>query len=136
MQKERLQKYAELLVKCGINVQNGQDVIIHCGLDQPDFVAAVVEECYKNGADRVRVDWSYMPVSKLNLNYRSLETLSEFTALEKAEYDMRLNKQTCILWIDSEDPDGLSGTDSAKIAQANKARFPYIKRTRYSLRCP
>lgn len=133
MQKERLQKYAELLVKCGINVQNGQDVIIHCGLDQPDFVAAVVEECYKNGADRVRVDWSYMPVSKLNLNYRSLETLSEFTALEKAEYDMRLNKQTCILWIDSEDPDGLSGTDSAKIAQANKARFPYIKPLRDAL---
>ena len=72
MKQERLNKYAELIVKCGLNVKKGQEVNITCGLDQPEFVALVVEECYKSGASKVRVDWTYMPVSKLNYNYRTL----------------------------------------------------------------
>ena len=40
MQRERLKKYAELIVKCGLNVQKGQEVIIRCDLDQPEFVAS------------------------------------------------------------------------------------------------
>ena len=74
MQTERLKKYAELIVKCGLNVQKGQEVNIRCGLDQPEFVAMVTEECYKCGAEKVKVEWSYMPISKIHYNYRSLES--------------------------------------------------------------
>lgn len=133
MDKKRLQKYAELVVKCGLNVQKGQEVIIRCGLDQPDFVAMCVEECYKCGAERVKVEWSYMPISKLGYKYRSLETLSEFTAVEKAEWERKVEKLTCLLWLDSDDPDGLNGTDSEKISKANQARYPYIKPYRDAL---
>lgn len=127
MDKLRLQKYAELIVKCGLNVQKGQEVNIQCGLDQPEFVAMVVEECYKSGAERVKVDWTYMLVTKLNYNYRSLETLSEVTEVEKAELQRKVDKLSCRLWLDSDDPDGLNGTDSEKISKANMARFPIIK---------
>lgn len=127
MKQERLKKYAELIVKCGLNVKKGQEVNITCGLDQPEFVALVVEECYKSGASKVRVDWSYMPVSKLNYDYRTLESLSEVTEEEKARLQHRVDKLPCRLWLDSDDPDGLNGTDSEKIAKANMARFPIIK---------
>lgn len=127
MQKERLEKYAELIVRCGLNVQKGQEVIIRCELDQPEFVAMVVEECYKCGAERVKVEWSYMPITKINYNYRSLETLSEVTEVEKAEWQRKVDKLTCLLWLDSDDPDGLNGTDSEKIAKANMNRYPIIK---------
>ena len=50
MNKEQLQKYAELLAKVGLNVKKGQTVFVEAGLDQPDFVTMVVEECYKAGA--------------------------------------------------------------------------------------
>lgn len=133
MDKKRLQKYAELVVKCGLNVQKGQEVIIRCGLDQPDFVTMCVEECYKCGAERVKVEWSYMPVSKLGYKYRSLETLSEFTDVEKAEWERKVEKLTCLLWLDSDDPDGLNGTDSEKISKANQARYPFIKPYRDAL---
>ena len=133
MQKERLQKYAELIVKCGLNVKAGQEVIVRCELDQPEFVAMVVEECYKCGAERVKVEWSYMPITKLSYNYRSLESLSDFTEVEKAEWERKLDKLTCMLWLDSDDPDGLNGTDSEKIAKANVARFPFIKPYREAL---
>ena len=127
MNIERLEDYAKLIVKSGLNVQEGQEVLIQCGLDQPDFVTLVTEECYKAGAKRVTVKWSHQPVSKLHYLYRSPETLAEFTEIEKAEWQDRVNKLTCLLWLDSDDPDGLAGTDSAKIAAANMARFPSIK---------
>ena len=127
MQRERLKKYAELIVKCGLNVQKGQEVIIRCGLDQPEFVAMCVEECYKLGAERVKVDWSYMPVSKLHFDYRTLESLSDFTEVERAQWQRKVDKVSCQLWLDSDDPDGLNGTDSEKISKANMARFPFIK---------
>ena len=127
MNIERLENYAKLIVKSGLNVQEGQEVLIQCSLDQPDFVTLVTEECYKAGAKRVTVKWSHQPVSKLHYLYRSPETLAEFTEIEKAEWQDRVNKLTCLLWLDSDDPDGLAGTDSAKIAAANMARFPSIK---------
>lgn len=127
MDKARLQKYAELIVSSGLNVQNGQEVIIQCGLDQPDFVTSVVEECYKKGASRVTVKWIHMPVSKINSIYRTLETMSEVTAVEQAEWQTRVEKLPCLLWLDSDDPDGMSGTDNEKISKSNMARYPIIK---------
>lgn len=127
MDTKRLKKYAELLIKSGLNVQKGQEVIIRCDLDQPDFVAMCVEECYKCGADRVKVEWSYTPIVKLNYIHRSEESLSEVTEMEKAQLQRNVDKLTCILYLESSDPDGLSGTDSHKIANANKARYPIIK---------
>lgn len=133
MQKERLQKYAELVVKCGLNVHEGQEVIVRAGLDQPEFVTMVVEECYKAGASRVKVEWEYMPIDKLHYDYRTLETLSEVTDVEKAEWQHKVDKLPCLLWIDSEDPDGLNGTDSEKIAKSRMAKFPIIKPYRDAL---
>ena len=127
MDKERLKKYAQLIVKCGLNVQNGQEVIVRCDLDQPEFVAMVVEECYKAGAERVNVEWSYMPVTKLNYIYRSEESIADFSAEDKAKLDRRLEKLSCLLWLDSDDPDGLTGTDHEKIARARMKRYPFVK---------
>lgn len=127
MDKNRLEKYARLIVECGINVQKGQEVVVQCGLDQPEFVTMVVEELYKHGASRVTVKWAYMPLAKVNYNYRSLETLSEVTPVEKAEWQTKVDTLSCLLWLDSDDPDGLSGTDNEKISKANMARYPIIK---------
>lgn len=102
-------------------------MVIQCGLDQPDFVTMVVEECYKLGAASVIVKWSHMPVTKLNYTYRTLETLSTVTPVERAEWQSRVDELSCLLWLDSDDPDGLSGTDNEKISKANMARYPVIK---------
>ena len=127
MEQARLKKYAELIAKCGLNVQKGQEENITSGLDQPEYVSYEVEECYKSGASKVRVDWSYMPITKINYTYRTLESLSEVTEEEIARFKHRVDKLPCRLWLDSDDPDGLDGTDSEKISKANIARFPIIK---------
>ena len=47
MDANRLNSYAELLVKKGINPTPGQEVIVIAGLDEIDFTRLVVEKCYQ-----------------------------------------------------------------------------------------
>ena len=76
MKKSLLNKYADLIVEKGVNVQKGQDVYIVADLDQPEFVKTVVEKLYKNGARKVVVDFSYQPITKIGYKKMSLKTLS------------------------------------------------------------
>ena len=63
MKKSILREYAKLIVRCGVNVQKGQEVLIFAGLDQPEFVAMVVDEAYKAKAGKVTVNWNYQPLT-------------------------------------------------------------------------
>jgi len=133
MEKVQLQKYARLLARTGLNIKAGQTVFIEAGLDQPDFVTMVVEECYKAGASEVYVDWSHQPVSKLNSQYRTLESLSELKPWLKAKWEFKAANYSCRLWIESEDPDGMNGVDQEKMSKARQAMFPQIKPFRKAL---
>ena len=76
MKKTTMQKFAKLIAVKGVNVRKGQEVVVNASLDQPEFVKMVVEECYRAGASKVTVEWSYQPLTKLHYRYRSLKTLS------------------------------------------------------------
>ena len=47
MRKSVLRAYARLIARSGVNIQKGQEVFIAADLDQPEFVAMMVDECYK-----------------------------------------------------------------------------------------
>ncbi len=127
MKKTILRKYARLIAECGANVQKGQEVFVWAGLDQPEFVAMVVDECYKLGAKRVVVDWDYQPLEKLHVRHQSVKTLSELTDYQEARYKHYLDKLPCRIYIDSDDPDGLRGINQKKQAAALQKRYPLIK---------
>ena len=55
IKKSMLRKYANLIVKVGVNLQKGQSAVIFAEADQHEFVTYVVDECYKSGAAEVRV---------------------------------------------------------------------------------
>ena len=127
MKKTTLRKYARLIAQCGVNVQKGQEVFITAGLDQPDFVKMVAEECYKLGASRVVVDFDYQPHTKLNVKYCSLETLGGLTAYQKARFEHYVEKLPCRIYLESDDPDGLKGINQHKMLRAQQMRYPLIK---------
>ena len=133
MRKTQLQRYAKLLARTGLNVKKGQTVFIAAGLDQPEFVAMVTEECYKAGASEVYVEWSYQPVDKINSQYRSLESLSELKPWAKAKWEFKAQNYSCRLWLDSDDPDGMSGIDQQKMSKARQAIYPQVKPYREAL---
>ena len=133
MRKAQLKKYAKLIARTGLNVRKGQSVFIAAGLDQPEFVAMVVEECYKAGASEVFVEWSYQPVEKISSNYRTLEGLSELKPWAKAKWEYKAANYSCSLFIESEDPDGMKGVDQEKMSAARRAIYPQVKPYRLQL---
>lgn len=130
MKEEVLKNYAKLVVKVGVNVQKDQDVVINASVEDAYFVKYVVEEAYKAGARTVSVDWNYQPLSKLSYEYESVETLKELPDwfLKKQEY--RVEKLPAMIHILSEDPDGLSGIDQAKLLEVQMAVGPVLMKYR------
>ena len=127
MKKTILRKYAQLIARCGVNVQPGQEVFILAELDQPEFVKLLVEECYKCKAKKVVVDWNYQPLEKLHVRYRSLATLSTLEDYEEARWQHYVKTIPCRIYLLSEDPDGLAGIDQEKLAKAQQKKYPIIK---------
>ena len=68
----QLKKYAQLIAKVGLNVQEGQPVLVRASTETREFVAKVVEACYELGAKRVSVEWRDQELTKLHLNYQHL----------------------------------------------------------------
>lgn len=130
MKEEILKNYAKLIVKAGVNVQKNQDVVISASVEDAYFVKYVVEEAYLAGAREVVVDWNYQPLAKLDYQYQSVETLKELPEwyLKKQEY--RVEKLPAMIHIISEDPDGLSGIDQAKVLEVQMAIGPVLMKYR------
>ncbi|MBQ9148716.1 MAG: aminopeptidase [Oscillospiraceae bacterium] len=127
MKKTVLRSYAKLIVRVGINIQKGQEVIITAGLDQPEFVQMVVEEAYKAKAKKVTVDWRYQPLSKIHVRYQSLKTLGGVEEWERARLEHYSEILPARIVLLSDDPDGLKGMNLEKMAKANQMTYPIVR---------
>ena len=124
MKKTVLREYAKLIVRCGVNVQKGQEVMVYAGLDQPEFVQMVVEEAYKAKAKKVIVEWNYQPLTKLHARYQSVKTMGTVEEWQKARMEHYCEATPCKIYLASEDPDGLKGVNVKKLAQARQLSYP------------
>lgn len=55
--KQQLEKYAELAVKVGVNVQKGQELFISASIDAKELVRFIAEKAYEVGARNIHIDW-------------------------------------------------------------------------------
>ncbi len=53
MDQKLLKKYAEVIVGVGINIQEGDNVLVNTGTEMPALSRAVVRECWRRGARHV-----------------------------------------------------------------------------------
>ena len=127
MKKSVLREYAKLIVRCGVNVQKGQDLIVHAGLDQPEFVQMVVEEAYKAKAREVIVEWGYQPLTKTHVRYQSIKTMATVHEWQKARQQHYVDTVPARLMLASSDPDGLKGVNTAKMAKARQMSYPILR---------
>ena len=127
MKKTVLREYAKLIVRCGANVQKGQEVMIYADLDQPEFVQRVVEEAYKAKAAKVMVEWNFQPLSKIHVRYQSLKTLGTVPQWQIARRQHMVDTVPCRIHIISEDPDGLKGMNMKKLAKSRQMTYPILK---------
>ena len=130
MNQKIYENYAKLAVKIGINLQEGQDVVVTASTRLADIVTEIVKACYENKARSVRVEWTNEQIDKLHWLNQATEVMSEVPTWveEKAKY----NAETlpCKIWVDDEDPNAYAGVDVMKMAEVRKARFKVLKKYR------
>ncbi|WP_414052254.1 aminopeptidase [Macrococcus animalis] len=119
--EEQLKKYAELLVKVGMNVQKNQRVYIRATVDAKDFVHMIVEEAYKAGSSDVKINYADDRLAQLNFKYRdqsAFESVPQYQIDERMDYAKDYAAQLALI---SSSPENLKDADPAKVSANMKA---------------
>jgi aminopeptidase len=128
MTKTIMKKYAHLIARVGANIKKGQPVRIIAEADQFEFINLLVTECYKLGASRVDIEWTYQPITKTDYKYRTLKSLSEVPLWKEEKLKLMVEEVPCRIFIESEDPDGLKGVNRDKMQKSQMARYKITKK--------
>ena len=116
MEQKILRDYARLIAVEGGHVVKGDEVWINAGLEQPDFVTLVVEECYKAGAKKVTVYWHHDPVNKLAYKNETVGSLANVSPMQIAKFKYWVKK--------------LPTVNQNKVTKSMAKRYPKIKKYR------
>lgn len=125
--QEKLQKYAELAVRTGLNVQPGQEILVQCAVDNAEFGRMAVRACYEAGAKRVFVRWRDDPVSRLHYECQTEESLAAEPEWSAAAPNYIARQRGGILNILSSDPEAFRGIESAKLLASTKRAHELTK---------
>lgn len=131
---KRIENFAKLAVEFGVNVKEGEDVLITSPVESPELCRLIAKAAYEKGARNVAIDWKDDSITRLTYEYQDQETLNEVPdwKIEKLDYQIAQKKSNRIS-IYAEDPDLLKGLDSEKISEAirenSKKTKEYVKYT-------
>ncbi|MDD7306496.1 MAG: aminopeptidase [Peptoniphilaceae bacterium] len=129
MNTNKLKNFARLAVEFGVNLKEGEDLLISSPIEEPRLARLITEEAYKKGARKVSINWQDDELTRLTYKYRSQETLNEVADWEIAKLDYQIaEKLSNRISIHSQDPDLLKGLDEKKIAEAIKVRSQATKK--------
>jgi len=118
--EERLQRYAELTVRVGANVQEGQDVVVTCLVEHADIARAMAREAYRAGAEHVVVLYSDLHVRRAAIEHGPAEELG-WSAPYMLDWVRRWGEErpTLISLTGNPDPELLSDLDPALVGKAD-----------------
>ncbi|WP_158737606.1 aminopeptidase [Alteribacillus sp. YIM 98480] len=118
--ERRLENYAELAIKKGVNIQPNQPLFINAPITSAAFVRLLAKKAYDAGAKNVHVDWADEELSRIKYEKAPDEAFKEFPSwIAKGREELAENGAAFIT-VKSTDPDLLKGIDQGRIANANK----------------
>jgi aminopeptidase len=119
--KQNLEKYAELAVRVGVNIQPNQNLTINASTEVLEFVRLVVKKAYGAGARNVYVEWHDDVITRTRFELASEEALSDYPEWKARGLETLAENDGAFMSIISSDPDLLSGIDPKRIAASTKA---------------
>ncbi len=125
--EHKLQKYAELIVKVGLNVQPGQRLLINTSIEAAPLVRLIAKCAYENGCRFVGVIWNDAQLLLLRLQSAPPDSFEEFPTWEAAGMLEAAERGDAYLWLGGIDPDLLKDQDPDLIAVTQRT---YAKHTR------
>jgi aminopeptidase len=114
---DRLERFADLVVRIGANVQPGSGVLLRTDIAHLEIARAVVERAYAAGASWVEIEWSDGPIRRSQLTHASMETLTRARpwVIERTKA-WAAGRGVSIQLLGDPDPHLLDDVDPAKAA--------------------
>ncbi|WP_404462515.1 aminopeptidase [Sutcliffiella horikoshii] len=116
-----MEKYAELAVKVGVNIQKGQTLIVNADIATAPFVRLVTKKAYEAGAKLVQIEWTDEQVTRIRYDKAPDESFEYFPGWRAEMLEKAFGEGAAMLAITSVNPDLLKGVDAYKIANLQKA---------------
>ncbi|MBN3523221.1 aminopeptidase [Paenibacillus apiarius] len=128
--EQQLEQYAELIVKVGVNVQQGQPVFVTGSLEMAPLVRLVASKAYDAGASNVHVEWTDDTLTRLKFEKAADDVFTQFPQWEVEKRNAFLDKRAAFISIVSSNPDLLKGIDPQRIGNNQKASGKALERFR------
>src|SRR5690606_40054843 len=122
-----LEKYAELAVRTGVNVQEGQIVVLRTTTEAVELTRAVAKEAYKAGAKRVYTIWNDERMSRYSYDFAHVNDLKEMPEWQINQYEYFVKEGACFISIVSPVPNALAGVDSKKVQTVLQSTMQNLK---------
>jgi aminopeptidase len=115
---DRIDRYADLIVRVGCNVQPGQTVFVDASIDHADLVRAVARSAYRAGARFVDVRYVDPHIRKALIDLGPEETLTETPAWLLERVEALADDGALIMIAGEAEPELLAGSDPARVGKA------------------
>ncbi|WP_223699921.1 aminopeptidase [Sutcliffiella deserti] len=125
-----MEKYADLAVKVGVNVQPGQTLIVNADIGSAPYVRLVAKKAYEAGAKLVQIEWTDETVTRTRFDYAPDESFEYFPLWRAEMMEKAYAEGSALLAITSLNPDLLKGVDPQKIANLQKVTGEATKNSR------
>ena len=123
-----LQKFAEAVLRIGVNLQENQGLEIICPIEKSEVAEALTRTAYRMKAKIVRVRWECETVDRLTYLNASEKTLSDIPKWLVDSKNYLVENGFCYVAITAEDPTAFSDVPPEKIAAAARARGKALKK--------
>ena len=128
--ERNLDKYAELAVKVGVNIQPGQELLVRSPIECAPFVRKVVKHAYDTGAKNVYIEWSDEECTLIRYLNAPEEVFNEYPKWTADQYVDIAKKGGAFLSIHAANPDLLKDVDPQRVANYQKASGLALKEWR------
>ena len=118
----QIDRYASLVVRTGVNVKPGQELVIQAPVETQDFVRKLVKHGYEAGAGHVTVIWGDDVVTRLTYEHVDIAYFEQTPEWQRIQLESLAEMGACFIFVEGSDPQALAGIDPAKPATASKAR--------------
>ncbi|HIZ53525.1 MAG TPA: aminopeptidase [Candidatus Enterococcus avicola] len=118
---ENLEKYAELIVATGVNVQKSHTVVLNISVDQSQLARLITKKAYALGAAEVIVKWTDDAIQKEFYLHADQDRLENIPQYRVDESDSWVELGASRISVVSSDPGALAGVDPQRVATYQKA---------------
>ena len=120
--QELLKKYAQAVVKIGLNLRKGQRLSIRTLTHTSPLVREITRVAYQEGASYVDVIWSDEGVTRARAEFAPRDSHEEYPMWQIDGLMNIIKRGDALLSIVSVDPDLLNGLDTDFVGKIQKAQ--------------